>query len=227
MFLVPRREHAVRGGRHRLERRPGAERHRQLLICNEVNAKIFDALRAFRDEHRSQGPSRSRSAISLRCDLQRSCGGATGRLLQCWGCGEAARLSSGASVRPCLVPSALAAKPADFERPPRTGGAGVRAAAFNLVGLHWRGRAMPDAEMRVLARAAGGAGSTSVSTAGRVGPGMGRPRADGPVPARPMSSASRPSGSLCRTWLLPGACLAGSTAFRDAEVPVSGHERRR
>jgi len=28
----------------------------RLLLCNEVNDKTFDALAAFRDEHRSQGP---------------------------------------------------------------------------------------------------------------------------------------------------------------------------
>ena len=28
----------------------------ELLLCNEVNNKTFDALQAFRDEHRSQGP---------------------------------------------------------------------------------------------------------------------------------------------------------------------------
>jgi hypothetical protein len=28
----------------------------RLLVCNEVNDKTFDALAAFRDENRSQGP---------------------------------------------------------------------------------------------------------------------------------------------------------------------------
>jgi hypothetical protein len=28
----------------------------ELLLCKDVNDKTFDALQAFRDEHRSQGP---------------------------------------------------------------------------------------------------------------------------------------------------------------------------
>jgi N-acetylmuramoyl-L-alanine amidase len=50
-----------------------------------------------------------------------------------------------------LVPSALAAKPADFERaapdPERAQVSTAR--AFNLVGLKWRGKATPDVEVRV------------------------------------------------------------------------------
>jgi hypothetical protein len=51
-----------------------------------------------------------------------------------------------------LVSPALAAKPADFERAaPDAASAKVSAPrAFNLVGLHWRGRATPDVELRVL-----------------------------------------------------------------------------
>ena len=50
-----------------------------------------------------------------------------------------------------LVPPALAAGPVDFERmAPQRASAKVSAPrAFNLVGLHWRGRATPDVELRV------------------------------------------------------------------------------
>ena len=51
-----------------------------------------------------------------------------------------------------LVSPALAAKPVDFERAaPDAAHARVSAPrAFNLVGLHWRGTATPDVELRVL-----------------------------------------------------------------------------
>ena len=51
----------------------------------------------------------------------------------------------------CLVPPALAAKPADFERraPDRAAARIVAPRPFNLVGLHWRGDAVPDADIRV------------------------------------------------------------------------------
>jgi hypothetical protein len=51
----------------------------------------------------------------------------------------------------CLAPPAFAAKPADFERraPDRATARIVAPRPFNLVGLHWRGRALPDAELRV------------------------------------------------------------------------------
>jgi hypothetical protein len=50
-----------------------------------------------------------------------------------------------------LAPSALAAGAADFEvAAPQRAAATVEAPrAFNLVGIHWRGGAMPDAEIRV------------------------------------------------------------------------------
>ena len=65
------------------------------------------------------------------------------------------KLLASAAVLLCalaLVPPALAAKPADFERAaPDAANAKVSAPrAFNLVGLHWRGRATPDVELRVL-----------------------------------------------------------------------------
>jgi hypothetical protein len=52
----------------------------------------------------------------------------------------------------CLVPPAFAAtKTADFERraPDRASARIVAPRPFNLVGLHWRGRALPDVEIRV------------------------------------------------------------------------------
>jgi len=52
----------------------------------------------------------------------------------------------------CLVPPAFAAKrTADFERraPDRATARIVAPRPFNLVGLHWRGRALPDADIRV------------------------------------------------------------------------------
>jgi hypothetical protein len=52
---------------------------------------------------------------------------------------------------PCLVPPAFAAGTADFERraPDRVTARIVAPRPFNLVGLHWRGDALPDAEIRV------------------------------------------------------------------------------
>jgi hypothetical protein len=65
------------------------------------------------------------------------------------------KLLASAAVLLCalaLVSPALAAKPTDFERAaPDAASARVSAPrAFNLVGLHWRGRATPDVELRVL-----------------------------------------------------------------------------
>jgi hypothetical protein len=52
---------------------------------------------------------------------------------------------------PCLASPAVAAKTADFERaaPDRASARIVAPRAFNLVGLHWRGSAAPDVEIRV------------------------------------------------------------------------------
>jgi N-acetylmuramoyl-L-alanine amidase len=54
----------------------------------------------------------------------------------------------------CLAPPAFAAKTADFERraPDRATARIVAPRPFNLVGLHWRGRAVPDADIRVRRR---------------------------------------------------------------------------
>ena len=65
------------------------------------------------------------------------------------------KLLASAAVLLCalaLVSPALAAKPVDFERaaPDATSARVSAPRAFNLVGLHWRGRATPDVELRVL-----------------------------------------------------------------------------
>src|SRR5215217_250169 len=51
----------------------------------------------------------------------------------------------------CLVPAAAAARTVDFETtaPDAAAARVVAPRAFSLVGLHWRGRAIPDAEIRV------------------------------------------------------------------------------
>ncbi|MEA2331855.1 MAG: hypothetical protein QOH58_1993 [Thermoleophilaceae bacterium] len=56
MVLVPRRNmpYAVAATAWNADPPPGGTG--RLLLCNEVNDKTFDALAAFRDEHRSQGP---------------------------------------------------------------------------------------------------------------------------------------------------------------------------
>ena len=56
MVLVPRRNmpYAVAATAWDADPRPNGTG--ELLLCNEVNDKTFDALQAFRDEHRSQGP---------------------------------------------------------------------------------------------------------------------------------------------------------------------------
>lgn len=56
MVLVPRRDmpYAVAATAWDAEPQPGGTG--ELLLCNDVNDKTFDALQAFRDDHRSQGP---------------------------------------------------------------------------------------------------------------------------------------------------------------------------
>jgi hypothetical protein len=56
MVLVPRRNmpYAVAATAWNADPAPGGTG--RLLVCDEVNDKTFDALAAFRDEHRSQGP---------------------------------------------------------------------------------------------------------------------------------------------------------------------------
>ena len=56
MFLVPRRNmpYAVAATAWNGEPQPNGTG--RMLLCDEVNDETFDALAAFRDEHRSQGP---------------------------------------------------------------------------------------------------------------------------------------------------------------------------
>lgn len=56
MFLVPRSNmpYAVAATAWNGEPAPGGTG--RMLLCNKINQQTFDALRAFRDEHRSQGP---------------------------------------------------------------------------------------------------------------------------------------------------------------------------
>jgi len=56
MVLVPRRNmpYAVAATAWDADPQPGGTG--ELLLCNDVNDKTFDALQAFRDDHRSQGP---------------------------------------------------------------------------------------------------------------------------------------------------------------------------
>ena len=56
MFLVPRAnmDYAVAATAWNADPPPGGTG--RMLLCNEVNDNTFDALAAFRDEHRSQGP---------------------------------------------------------------------------------------------------------------------------------------------------------------------------
>jgi hypothetical protein len=56
MVLVPRSNmpYAVAATAWDADPAPGGTG--ELMTCNDVNAKTFDALQAFRDEHRSQGP---------------------------------------------------------------------------------------------------------------------------------------------------------------------------
>jgi hypothetical protein len=56
MFLVPRSKmpYAVAATAWNADPQPGGTG--RMLLCDEVNDKTYDALAAFRDEHRSQGP---------------------------------------------------------------------------------------------------------------------------------------------------------------------------
>ena len=56
MLVVRRPEHAVRRGGDRLEPRPDPERHWPHDGLPAWSENVIDALRAFRDEHRSNGP---------------------------------------------------------------------------------------------------------------------------------------------------------------------------
>jgi Protein of unknown function (DUF3105) len=56
MFLVPRSDMPYAVAATAWNRDPPPNGRGQLLLCNEFSPEIYDALRAFRDEHRSRGP---------------------------------------------------------------------------------------------------------------------------------------------------------------------------
>ncbi len=56
MFLVPRSKMPYAVAATAWNADPPPNGTGRLLLCNEVNDKTYDALAAFRDEHRSQGP---------------------------------------------------------------------------------------------------------------------------------------------------------------------------
>jgi hypothetical protein len=56
MFLVPRSKMPYPVAATAWDADPAPNGTGELLLCNEVNDKTYDALAAFRDEHRSQGP---------------------------------------------------------------------------------------------------------------------------------------------------------------------------
>jgi hypothetical protein len=56
MFLVPRSKMPYAVAATAWDADPAPNGTGELLLCNEVNDKTYDALAAFRDEHRSQGP---------------------------------------------------------------------------------------------------------------------------------------------------------------------------
>jgi uncharacterized protein DUF3105 len=56
MVLVPRGNMPYAVAATAWDADPGPGGTGELMLCNDVNDKTFDALQAFRDEHRSQGP---------------------------------------------------------------------------------------------------------------------------------------------------------------------------
>ena len=56
MFLMPRSNMPYAVAATAWNGDPAPDGRGQLLLCNEVTPEIYDALRAFRDEHRSRGP---------------------------------------------------------------------------------------------------------------------------------------------------------------------------
>jgi Protein of unknown function (DUF3105) len=56
MFLVPRRNMPYAVAATAWNGDPPPNGRGQMLLCNEVTSEMWDALRAFRDEHRSRGP---------------------------------------------------------------------------------------------------------------------------------------------------------------------------
>jgi hypothetical protein len=56
MFLVPRRDMPYAVAATAWNGDPPPNGRGQMLLCNQVTPEMWDALRAFRDEHRSRGP---------------------------------------------------------------------------------------------------------------------------------------------------------------------------
>jgi Protein of unknown function (DUF3105) len=56
MVLVPRKNMPYAVAATAWDADPAPNGTGELLLCNDVNDKTFDALQSFRDEHRSQGP---------------------------------------------------------------------------------------------------------------------------------------------------------------------------
>jgi hypothetical protein len=56
MVLAPRRDMPYEVAASAWNRDPQPGGTGRLLTCDQMNAKVFDAIRAFRDEHRSNGP---------------------------------------------------------------------------------------------------------------------------------------------------------------------------
>ena len=78
----------------------------ELLLCNDVTTRRSTPFRrsATSIVRRAQSRFRSGRVGNFPCKAaicSISCGSATGWVRPCWGCSEAARLSSGAPVRPC------------------------------------------------------------------------------------------------------------------------------
>ena len=79
MLLVPRTNMPYEVAASAWNGDPRAERHRPAARLRRVQRRSLDALRAFRDEHRSNGPSRFRSPPrSLQAAFAASCRPATG-----------------------------------------------------------------------------------------------------------------------------------------------------
>jgi hypothetical protein len=56
MFLVPRSKMPYAVAATAWDADPAPNGTGKLMTCDQVNDKTYDALAAFRDEHRSQGP---------------------------------------------------------------------------------------------------------------------------------------------------------------------------
>ena len=199
MVLVPRTQHAVRGRGDRLERRPGAERHRPadgLQRGERQDVRRAARRSATSTARRAQSRFRRQFALQSARFAGDSCGGATGCAATVFG--VVVKLLASAAALVCvlaLVPPALAARARRLRArgPDRGRARRCRAPrAFNLVGLRWRGRATPDVELRVR-RGRGWSRWQHLGVHGRGGlrPGLGGPRAHRPVPPRPARAGLR------------------------------------